>query len=43
LYDGITFDVQEMQIKKVNKIQLATQTFFYLVEATKPDEVNVAK
>jgi hypothetical protein len=33
-----------MQIKKVNKIQLATQTFFYLVEATKPDEVvNVAK
>jgi hypothetical protein len=44
MYDGITFDVQEMQIKKVNKIQLATQTFFYLVEATKPDEVvNVAK
>jgi hypothetical protein len=43
IYDGITFDVQEMQIKKVNKIQLATQTFFYLVEATKTDEVNVAK
>lgn len=36
IYDGITFDIQEIQIKKINKIQLTQQFFFYLIEAIKP-------